>query len=52
MDDRPVDLTAVTADDALLTRIGASDGTEQFPTELEHLLLEWRKRSRPGPGSP
>lgn len=52
MDDRPVDLTAVTADDALLTRISASDGTEQFPTELEQLLLEWRKRSRPGPASP
>lgn len=54
MEDHPIDLAAIAADDALLTRISADSGlitgsagsagiaVEQDVTELEELLVAWR----------
>ena len=42
MEDQPVDLTAVAADDALVSRISAGVTAEQDITELELLLVAWR----------
>jgi hypothetical protein len=42
MEHQPVDLTAVAADDALVSRISVGVTAGQDITELEQLLVAWR----------